>query len=343
MSSTTSHHEPALLPVGLFAHLAERHRVSLEQTYADYLELFHTAEALGVGSAWLRQFHLALPDGSNPGGLPSPFVFLGVLAGSTTTLRLGTAAITLPLEQELRVAEDAAVLDVLSGGRVELGLANGGQPSVARALGIDHEPDRDRGRQRYLSAVDRLVSALRGDAVTDEGDVLAPVRPSLAERVWHATLTAESAFETGARGEGVLLGTTQVVPADVSAAAYHRGLRPGSTPRVGLSTWIFPGRDRDEALRRAEAGLIRKWHWAKDFLPAANSLAEIADRLTLHYGSPSDIATSIAEHPAFGYSTQIQLQLDGLYRDLEEQQAALATFMNEVHPQLRPQREALAA
>lgn len=95
MSST---HTPAgasdSLRIGLFAHLAD-HRGAVEQTYLDYLDLFVHAEAMGVDSAWVRQFHLAKPDAGRLGGLPSPFVFLGALAARTRTLRLGTAAITL--------------------------------------------------------------------------------------------------------------------------------------------------------------------------------------------------------------------------------------------------------
>ncbi|WP_375385172.1 LLM class flavin-dependent oxidoreductase [uncultured Microbacterium sp.] len=330
------------LPIGLFAHLAD-HRGTLEQTYADHLDLFEFAETVGVDSAWVRQFHLAKPDAGRLGGLPSPFVFLGVLAARTTTLRLGTAAITLPLEQEIRVAEDAAVLDVLSGGRVELGLANGGQPEIAHALGIRRDADRDASRRAYLAAVDRLTAALRGGRLTDSGEVLAPARPSLADRIWHATLTEQSALETGQRREGVLVGTTQLVPGEVSAAAYHRGLPEGAVPRVGLSTWIFPGKDRADALRRAEDGLTAKWQWAKDFLPRADSVADIAGRLNLHYGNPDDITASIAQHPAFPYTTQIQLQLDGLYRDVDEQKEALQVFTSAVAPELRSVAGSLVA
>lgn len=331
------------LHIGLFAHLADHHG-TVEQTYLDHLDLFAHAESLGVESAWVRQFHLAKPDAGRLGGLPSPFVFLGALAARTSRLRLGTAAITLPLEQELRVAEDAAVLDALSGGRVELGLANGGQPQIAAALGIARIADREHSRQTYIEAVGRLAAALRGGPVTADGEVLAPARPALADRIWHATLTERSAFETGQRGEGVLIGTTQVVPGEVSAAAYHRGLPEGATPRLGLSTWIFPGRSRDDALRRAEAGLVEKWQWAKDFLPRADSPAQIAERLNLHYGTADDIASSIANHPAFAYTTQIQLQLDGLYRDVEEQKDALALFTTQVAAQLaRADRGAVAA
>ncbi|WEK60909.1 MAG: LLM class flavin-dependent oxidoreductase [Candidatus Microbacterium colombiense] len=330
MSSTAS---SAPLHIGLFAHLAD-HRGAVEQTYLDHLDLFVHAESLGVESAWVRQFHLARPDAGRLGGLPSPFVFLGVLAARTTRLRLGTAAITLPLEHELRVAEDAAVLDALSGGRVELGLANGGQPQTASAFGVTHIDDRTQSRRAYLASVDRLTAALRGGAVTDEGEVLAPARPALADRVWHATLTDQSAFETGQRGEGVLIGTTQVVPGEVAAAAYHRGLAPGATPRAGVSTWIFPGRSREDALARAEDGLRAKWDWAKDFLPRADSTAQIAERLNLHYGTADDIAASIAGHAAFAHTTHVQLQLDGLYRDVEEQKDALELFTTRVAPAL---------
>ena len=344
MSSThTPAGAPAPLRIGLFAHLAD-HRGAVEQTYLDYLDLFVHAEALGVESAWVRQFHLAKPDAGRLGGLPSPFVFLGALAARTTTLRLGTAAITLPLEQVLRVAEDAAVLDAISGGRLELGLANGGQPQTASAFGIPHIDDRTRSRRAYLEAVDRLTAALRGGAVTDDGEVIAPARPEVADRVWHATLTAQSAFETGQRGEGVLVGTTQVVPGEVSAEAYHRGLAEGVAPRLGLSTWIFPGRSREDALARAEDGLVAKWNWARDFLPRADTTAQIAQHLNLHYGTADDIAASIAGHPAFTYTTQVQLQLDGLYDSLDAQKEALELFTTDVAPALRGvSRTAVAA
>lgn len=78
-------------------------------------------------SVWIRQFHRRHPgpDGElgpdgRPvaGGLPSPLLFLGWLAARTTRLRLGTSVVTLPLESPVRVAEDAAVLDAISGGRV---------------------------------------------------------------------------------------------------------------------------------------------------------------------------------------------------------------------------------
>lgn len=332
--------------LGLFAHLADE-RGDLADVYERHLDLFAHAEHLGVEYAWVRQFHLGHPgDRVRPargGGLPSPFVFLSALAQRTTRLRLGTSAVTLPLENPVRVAEDAAVLDALSGGRVELGLANGGQPSVAAALGVRQEVDRDARRRAYLDRVDRVRAALRGEALNDDGEHLAPLRPGLADRIWHATLTADSALDTGRRGEGVLIGTTQVVPGEVSAAAYHRGLATDAVPRLGLSTWVFPGADRESALRDAEEGLRRKWAWGGGFLPPAHTLAEIAASLNLHYGTAEQIAESISTHPAFAYTTHVHLQLDGLYAGLEEQKDALALIVAEVAPHLSRPTTAVAA
>ncbi|MFT4211384.1 MAG: LLM class flavin-dependent oxidoreductase [Microbacterium sp.] len=321
------------LHVGLFAHIADE-ADELGAVYRDFLELFTVAERVGVEYAWVRQFHLRNPGNRNRGGLPSPFVFLSHLAARTSRIRLGTAAVTLPLERPLRVAEDAAVLDLLSDGRVELGLANGGFPALAGALGASYVEDQSDRRAAYLAAVDAVADALRGRPLNEQGDLLAPASPELAGRIWQATLTERSAFEAGARGEGVLLGTTQVVPAEVSAAAYHRGLAEGATARVGVSTWIFPAADRATALRLAERGIRRKWEWAKGFLAPSTTLEEIAATLNIHYGSAGQIADSIARHPAFRYTTHLQLQVDGLYDSLAQREDAVALFVTEVAPAL---------
>ena len=112
--------------------------------YRETLDLFCYAEELGFDTAWVRSYKFrrrgGAPGFSFPGGLPSPFPFLGALAARTSRIRLGTAVVPLPLENVVRVAEDAAVLDALSRGRLELGVSNGGQPAVAAALGLTSAP-----------------------------------------------------------------------------------------------------------------------------------------------------------------------------------------------------------
>src|SRR5256885_6559327 len=83
------------------------------------------AERCGFDSAWIAQHHFHEAEG----GLPAPFVFLAHAAAATSRIRLGTGIVTLPLELPVRVAEDSAVLDLMCGGRLEVGVGGGGQPS----------------------------------------------------------------------------------------------------------------------------------------------------------------------------------------------------------------------
>jgi alkanesulfonate monooxygenase SsuD/methylene tetrahydromethanopterin reductase-like flavin-dependent oxidoreductase (luciferase family) len=322
------------------------------RNYHDALELFAQAERLGIEGLWVRQFHLRRPgpgtQSAPAGGLPSPFVFLGWLAARTSRLRLGTAAVTLPLESPLRVAEDAAVLDALSGGRVELGIANGGSaPGLAElfrgAVGAGQSPwgiDAAGRRAAYRAGLARLADALEGARLDPSGVRLNPPSPGLAGRIWEATLSEQSGYDTGARGNGVLIGTTQTVPAEVTARAYYRGLdrfaaqnspRP---PRVGLATLIYPAKDRETALREARAGIEEKYEWGRRFLPPAATVAEKAASICLHYGTAEQITESILAQPWFPYATQLMVQTELFYASYAHRAEALAEFAGEVAPAL---------
>lgn len=320
------------------------------RNYHEALGLFEHAERLGIEGLWVRQFHLRRPE--RGGGLPSPFVFLAWLAARTRRLRLGTAAVTLPLESPLRVAEDAAVLDALSGGRTELGVANGGAaPGLAElfrggsraggAGGGAGTGDPDGRRAAYLTHLMRLADALDGAMLDDAGARLNPPSPGLSDRIWEATLSERSGYDTGTRGHGVLIGTTQTVPAEVTARAYFRGLErfTDSTgrhrpPRLGLATLIYPAKDRATALREARAGIEEKYEWGRTFLPPASTLAEKAASICLHYGTAEQITESILAQPWFPYATQLMVQTELFYPSYAQRADALELFTREVAPAL---------
>jgi alkanesulfonate monooxygenase SsuD/methylene tetrahydromethanopterin reductase-like flavin-dependent oxidoreductase (luciferase family) len=331
------------------------------RNYHDALELFAHAERLGVEGLWVRQFHLRRPgpgtQSAPAGGLPSPFVFLAWLAARTSRLRLGTAAVTLPLESPLRVAEDAAVLDALSGGRVELGVANGGgAPGLAQLFrGVADRGVADRGvadpdaaggtdpdgrRAAYEAGLARLAGALDGTELNESGVRLNPPSPGLASRIWEATLTEQSGYDTGARGHGVLIGTTQTVPAEVTARAYYRGLERYAAevatrpPRVGLATLIYPAKNRETALREARAGIEEKYAWGGSFLAPATTPAEKAAAICLHYGTAEQITESILAQPWFRYATQLMVQTELFYASYAHRADALELFIREVAPAL---------
>jgi len=171
----------------------ERYRLALEQITA--------AEAAGFDTAWVAQHHFH----EDEGGLPSPFVLLAYAAAQTSRIVLGTSIVTLPLEAPLRVAEDAAVLSALSGGRFELGVGSGGTPSSFPPFG--HDP-----KQRpeiFARHLDQLVTALRGDILTDDGGALYPAAGGLLDTIWQATFSAGGAARIGAAGFGLMLSKTQ--------------------------------------------------------------------------------------------------------------------------------------
>jgi alkanesulfonate monooxygenase SsuD/methylene tetrahydromethanopterin reductase-like flavin-dependent oxidoreductase (luciferase family) len=104
------------------ADAAERYRLAIAQ-------IVH-AESCGFDSAWVAQHHFH----EDEGGLPAPFVFLAQVAAQTLRIRLGTGIVTLPLELPIRVAEDAAVLDLMCGGRLEVGVGPGGNLSAYKGV-----------------------------------------------------------------------------------------------------------------------------------------------------------------------------------------------------------------
>ena len=97
------------------------------------------ADELGFDYAWLAEHHFC----SEYGIMPDVFVYAGYLAGLTKRIKIGTAVVTLPLANPLRVAENAAFLDILSGGRFVLGLGSGYRKYEFDGFGIDFEARRD--------------------------------------------------------------------------------------------------------------------------------------------------------------------------------------------------------
>ena len=97
------------------------------------------ADRLGFDYAWLAEHHFS----EEYGIMPDVFVYAGYLAALTKRIKIGTAVVTLPLSNPVRVAENAAFIDILSGGRFVLGLGSGYRKYEFDGFGIDFEARRD--------------------------------------------------------------------------------------------------------------------------------------------------------------------------------------------------------
>ena len=103
-------------------------------TMKSHIERVQLAEELGFSAVWLRDVPFNVPTFGDAGQTYDPFVYLGLLAGQTERIALGVASIILPLRHPAHVAKAAATADVLSGGRLLLGVASGDRPEEYPAL-----------------------------------------------------------------------------------------------------------------------------------------------------------------------------------------------------------------
>jgi alkanesulfonate monooxygenase SsuD/methylene tetrahydromethanopterin reductase-like flavin-dependent oxidoreductase (luciferase family) len=168
--------------------------------YAEALELAAAAEEIGLDSVWVSEHHFV-----DDGHLPSLLVVLGAMAARTTRVTLGTALLLAPLHDPLRVVEDAAVVDQLSGGRLVLGLGLGWRDEEFEALGV---PVGERVR-RTRALVDIARGAWNGEAVVVRDGVAepwvtpAPCRPG-GPPLWIGALAEPAVRRAGRIADGFI-------------------------------------------------------------------------------------------------------------------------------------------
>lgn len=123
--------------------------------YAEILEFVTWSEGAGFAGAWIPEHH-----GADDGYMPSPLVALAAVAARTTTMRIGSAIALAPLYHPVRFAEECAVLDILSGGRLEMALGIGYRRREADGYGVDFTT-RGRRTDEFLDIVTKLWSGER--------------------------------------------------------------------------------------------------------------------------------------------------------------------------------------
>ncbi|MEH0541878.1 LLM class flavin-dependent oxidoreductase [Streptomyces sp. B21-105] len=305
------------------------------------LEVIELGERLGFDSAWVRHRHLQY-------GISSPVAVLAAASQRTRRIELGTAVIPLGWENPLRLAEDLATVDVLSGGRLNPGVSVGppmhyGQ--VKEALYPDTADAEDFGYER----VRRLLDFVRGKPATDfsgvEGfeatrrqahteyssDVVQPHSPGLGRRLWYGGGSLSSARWAGEHGLNFL--TSSVVKAEgpddtrdfaeiqLSHVRAFRAAHPdGAAARVSQGLVVVP---TDSASPQQRA---KYEEFAAKRLPRTTSpqgparllfapdlvgtSEEIAERLHAHAAFPEVDEVAFALPFTFGHEDYVQILTD---------------------------------
>lgn len=139
---------PGRLSIGLILPL-EAYAVGSEPIMKGHIKTAQLAEALGFSALWLRDVPFNVPSFGDVGQMFDPFVYLGALATATEKIALGTASIILPLRHPAHVAKAAATVDVLSDGRLLLGVASGDRPEEYPTLNMTYADRGERFRESY--------------------------------------------------------------------------------------------------------------------------------------------------------------------------------------------------
>jgi alkanesulfonate monooxygenase SsuD/methylene tetrahydromethanopterin reductase-like flavin-dependent oxidoreductase (luciferase family) len=268
------------------------------------LEVIGLGEQLGFDSAWVRHRHLQY-------GISSPVVVLAAAAARTTRIDLGTAVIPLGWENPLRLAEDLATLDVLSGGRLNPGVSVGPPAHydhVKHALYPDTADTEDFSYQRVQRLLDLVAGKPASTFHGAEGfekfsDHVQPHSPGLIQRMWYGGASLRSAQWAGAHGMNFL--TSSVVKAEESEnfadiqLSHIRAFRAhhpdGERARVSQGLVVIPT-DTATAPQRAKYLAYAAQRTPRTATPQGPARMMFAPDLV---GASADIAEQLHAHPAF--------------------------------------------
>ena len=300
----------------------------------------------------LHAYHLAEHHGTPLGHAPSPNIFLAAASQHSRRLRLGAMVLLLPLYPLPRLIQEIAMLDHLTGGRLELGVGRGVSPIEVAFFGLDPS----QGAEQFAEALDVVLTGLRVDELSYTGRhyrfdrvpmILKPVqRPH--PPLWYGVNRAESVPRVAAQGMNMMLNGPAARVGELSdlyrAEWAKLGRDPAALPFLGVSRHLVVAETGAEA-RAIAARAYRPWrrhieklwkergvpfplsHLPDEFEPLARMGLGIA-------GSPAEVRSAIAAQAEAGRFTYFCARLSFGDMRYEEAAASAALFTRDVMPAL---------
>jgi alkanesulfonate monooxygenase SsuD/methylene tetrahydromethanopterin reductase-like flavin-dependent oxidoreductase (luciferase family) len=323
------------------------------------------ADRLGFDTAWLAEHHFSTEYGI----MPDVWVYAGYLAALTKRIRLGMAVVTLPLSNPVRVVENAAFVDILSGGRVALGLGSGYRKYEFDGFGLDFDARRDMQDEALALMTDLLrtgktsrkgkyfTAAIAGDYELLPQPVQKPYPP-----LYLAGGTDRSIGTAGKLGFGLMLSTLTPFDTLASQVAHYRAnlaeaskearANPGFG-HVDIARWVYVAETDAQAKKDSEEGLLRHLkhffggHQSGYLGQVSQGKDSVADALaydtlarsTIIHGSPATVVSRIEELKAKTGLTSLMLHYPPWYGS-DKAKTSLELFAREVIPRVRPPAKA---
>ncbi|HZB92819.1 MAG TPA: LLM class flavin-dependent oxidoreductase [Stellaceae bacterium] len=250
-----------MIEIGVFDHV-DRGTGALGQLYEDRLLLIEAYDRLGIS-----RYHVAEHHATPLGMAPSPSLFLAAVAQRTRRLRFGPLVYTLSLHHPLRLIEEIAMLDQMSGGRLELGVGRGISPHEVAYYGVDP----GKAQAIYVEALAVIRQGLGAKRLSFTGEFFrfndVPIELEPVQRphppLWYGLARPEGLPWVVANRVNIVCNGPPALVRDVTdgyrrawAAAGH----PAETlPRMGMTRTVVVAESASEALATARRA-HRRWH-----------------------------------------------------------------------------------
>jgi alkanesulfonate monooxygenase SsuD/methylene tetrahydromethanopterin reductase-like flavin-dependent oxidoreductase (luciferase family) len=257
-----------------------------DRHYGRWLERIEEAERLGAASVWLTEHHFF-----DDGYLPQCWTFAAAIAARTRTLRIGSAVSLLPLHDPLELAEQIALVDVISGGRVEPGFGLGYRKPEYVAFGGNFK-----GRYAEFAARIAQLRSFWGEA---PGRTVTPAPLQHPVPLWGGFGGPRGATLAGRLG----LGLQSLKPALLGPylAGLQAGGHDGSAARMAGHVQYFLSDDPDAAWAQVKEHLSYRWSSYNRYMfegtsresdpPAYVDLDSLRDQILI--GTPGHVAAAI--------------------------------------------------
>ena len=303
------------MKIGLFSvtdHYPDELERSPQRLYDELLEQIVRADELGFDSFWLAEHHF-----HEYGIVPRPAVMLAAAAARTRRIKLGAGVVVLPFDNPLRVAEDYAMVDVISGGRLVLGVGSGYLQHEYEGFGVDPAQK----RARFDESLEILMKAWSGERFDHVGDFyqLRGVRLNVTplQRPMPPTAVAilrnEAARFVGARCMPIMMipyATTEEVDelrdtVDAWRAAYSAAGGTADQAMLPFGLHVLCAARRREALSLARPAMDR--YVRTRLFARQRPFDKLVEKDLVAFGTPEDIVRIARRYRAAGLTHMLAI------------------------------------
>jgi alkanesulfonate monooxygenase SsuD/methylene tetrahydromethanopterin reductase-like flavin-dependent oxidoreductase (luciferase family) len=324
------------------------HAESLEGIYSDFIDEAIYAEQLGFDYVWTGEHHF-----KEDAWCPSPLHVLTAIAARTSLIKIGTFILVLPLHHPVNVAEDAAVVDLLSGGRFNLGVGVGGAGSDVESQTFGIPPEKM--MTRMYEGLEIIKRCFTEDSFDYEGkafhfhDVKMTTKPAQKPYppIWVASFGPKSVARAAAEGYNSLAGSRPGFAPDYYKMARAAGHNPEAIQVSTGPIWIHLANTWEQAWDEAEEGM----HWTFEFyrramgnpmIPPTPPIGKLRHNTSLPgpfahsmiVGTPNDALEVLERYRGSGV-TQIALDFHHPGQPTEQVRRSMELFTENVMPALR--------